>query len=83
MPPSVAGADHGPEPSAYRSVSPINISREEIMADDNSGGANTFIGFLLGAVLVAVGVVGFFMWDNYKSHTGGGAPAATITVKKG
>ena len=53
------------------------------MADDTSGGANTFIGFLLGAVLVAVGVVGFFMWDNYKSHTSGGAPAATITVKKG
>jgi len=76
-------ADHGPELSANRSVSAINISREEIMADDNSGGANTFIGFLLGAVLVAVGIVGFFMWDNYKSHTGGGAPAATITVKKG
>ena len=53
------------------------------MADDNSGGANTMIGFLLGAVLVAVGIVGFFMWDNYKSHTGGGAPATTITVKKG
>ena len=54
------------------------------MADDSSGGANTFIGFLLGAVLVAVGIVGFFMWDNYKSHTGGGsAPSATITVKKG
>jgi uncharacterized protein (UPF0333 family) len=52
------------------------------MADDNSGGANTLLGFLLGAVLVAVGIVGFFMWDNYKSHTGG-APAATITVKKG
>jgi uncharacterized protein (UPF0333 family) len=53
------------------------------MADDNSGGANTLLGFLLGAVLVAVGIVGFFMWDNYKSHTGGGTPAATITVKKG
>ena len=51
---------------------------------DNSGGGsgNVLIGFLLGAVLVAVGIVGFFMWDNYKSHTGGGAvPAATITVK--
>jgi hypothetical protein len=54
------------------------------MADDNSGGANTLLGFLLGAVLVAVGIVGFFMWDNYKSHTGGGStPTATITVKKG
>ena len=52
------------------------------MADDNSGGANTLIGFLLGAVLVAVGIVGFFMWDNYKSHTGGGAPAAVVKVEK-
>ena len=51
------------------------------MADDNSGG-NTVLGFLLGDVLVAVAVIGFFMWDNYKSHTGGAAPAATITVKK-
>jgi hypothetical protein len=52
-----------------------------MMADDNAGG-NTFIGFLLGGVLVAVAVVGFFMWDNYKSHTGGGAPTATVIVKK-
>ena len=51
------------------------------MAEDNSGGANTFIGFLLGAVLVAVGIVGFFMWDNYKSHTGG-APTTIIKVEK-
>ena len=80
----VVAASYGLEPSADRPVSANNISREKIMADDNSGGANTFIGFLLGAVLVAVGIVGFFMWDNYKSHTGGGAtPTATITVKKG
>ena len=50
---------------------------------DGGGGGNTLIGFLLGAVLVAVAIVGFFMWDNYKSHTGGGAPGTTITVKKG
>jgi len=51
---------------------------------DNSGGGNVLVGFLLGAVLLAVAVVGFFMWDNYKSHGGGGsAPSATITVKKG
>ena len=55
------------------------------MADDNDGGGsgNVLLAFLLGAVIVAVGIVGFFMWDNYKSHGGGGAPAATITVKKG
>ena len=53
----------------------------EINTNGDGGSGNTLIGFLLGAVLVAVGIVGFFMWDNYKSHTGG-APAATITVKK-
>lgn len=58
------------------------ISRENIMADDNGGGGNVLLSFLLGGVLVAVAVVGFFMWDNYKSHSGGGAPTATITVKK-
>jgi len=53
---------------------------------DNSGdgGSNVLVGFLLGAVMVAVAIVGFFMWDNFKSHSGGGAtPTATITVKKG
>jgi len=51
---------------------------------DNSGGSgNVLIGFLLGAVLVAIGIVGFFMWDNYKSHTGAAStPAATVVVKK-
>jgi hypothetical protein len=46
----------------------------------NSG--NTVMGFLLGAVLVAVAVVGFFMWDNYKSHTGAAAPAPVVKVEK-
>ena len=46
---------------------------------DNSGGSgNVLIGFLLGAVLIAVAVVGFFMWDNYKS--GGAGPKAPTTV---
>ena len=55
-----------------------------VEVDNSGGGGNVLIGFLLGAVLIAVAIVGFFMWDNYKSHTGGGAaPAATITVKKG
>ena len=48
----------------------------------DSGSGNTMIGFLLGAVLVAVGIVGFFMWDNYKSHTGAGAPTAIVKVEK-
>jgi hypothetical protein len=41
------------------------------------GGGNTFLGFLLGAVLIAVAIVGFFMWDNYKS---GGAPKAIVVT---
>ena len=53
----------------------------------NSGGGsgNVVMAFLLGAVLIAVGVIGFFMWDNFKSHQGAAsAPAAAIhlTVKK-
>ena len=55
-----------------------------VEVDNSGGGGNVLIGFLLGAVLIAVAIVGFFMWDNFKSHTGGGAaaPSATITVKK-
>ena len=54
-----------------------------VEVDNSGGGGNVLIGFLLGAVLVAVAIVGFFMWDNYKSHTGGGStPTAAITVKK-
>jgi len=51
--------------------------------ETNSGGGNTFLAFILGAVLVAVAVVGFFMWDNFKSHQGApSAPAPVhVTVK--
>ena len=42
----------------------------------SGGGGNTVLGFILGAVVLVVAVVGFFMWDNYKS---GGAPKS-ITV---
>ena len=41
------------------------------------GGGNVLLSFILGAVLLAVGVVGFFMWDNYKS---GGAPKAVVVT---
>jgi hypothetical protein len=62
------------------------IHWENVMAvevDSSGGGGNSLIGFLLGAVLVAVAIIGFFMWDNYKSHTGGGAASApTVTVTK-
>ena len=42
------------------------------------GGGNAVLGFIhLGAVLLAVGIVGFFLWDNYKS---GGAPKAIVVT---
>ena len=54
-----------------------------VEVDNSGGGGNVLIGFLLGAVLIAVAIVGFFMWDNYKSHTGSASsPTATIVVKK-
>jgi len=54
----------------------------EINTNGDGGSGNTVLGFLLGALLVAVAIIGFFMWDNYKSHTGG-APATAITAPKG
>lgn len=41
----------------------------------NGSGGYTFLGMILGAVLLAIGVVSFFMWDSYKS---GGAPKAIV-----
>lgn len=41
------------------------------------GGGNAIIGFILGAVMLAVGIVGFLMWDNYKS---GGAPKTVVVT---
>jgi hypothetical protein len=46
-----------------------------IEKDSGGGGGNAVIGFILGAVLIVVGIVGFLMWDNYKS---GGAPKAVV-----
>ena len=43
----------------------------------SGGGGNAVIGFIMGAVLIVVGVVAFFMWDNYKS---GGAPKAIVVT---
>jgi hypothetical protein len=46
-----------------------------IEKDGGGGGGSAILGFILGAVMLVVGVVGFLMWDNYKS---GGAPKAVI-----
>ena len=43
-----------------------------------SGGGSVLLSFILGAVLLAVAVVGFLMWDNYKS---GGAPKAVVITQ--
>jgi len=51
-------------------------------SDDGGNSGNTLLAFLVGGVLMAVALVGFLMWDNYKSHTGGAAPAAVVKVEK-
>jgi len=54
----------------------------EIVKDGGNGGGNAAMGFILGAILIAVAVVGFFMWDNFKSGGAHSAPAAVhVTVK--
>jgi uncharacterized iron-regulated membrane protein len=56
-----------------------------IVETSSGGGAgNVILAFILGAVLLAVAVVGFFMWDNYKSGGMHAAapPAVHVTVKK-
>ncbi len=50
-----------------------------INKDGGGSGGSTFLGLILGAVLVVAGVVGFFMWDNYKS---GGAPKAVVITSQ-
>ncbi len=46
------------------------------------GSGNVLLSFILGGVLVVVAIVGFFMWDNYKSGGAHPAPGVHITVKK-
>jgi len=53
-----------------------------IVETKSGGSGNVLLAFLLGAVLVAVAVIGFFMWDNYKSGAGKPAPGISLTVKK-
>ena len=49
-----------------------------INKDGGGGGGSAVLGFILGAVMLVAGIIGFFMWDNYKS---GGAPkSVTVTT---
>ena len=49
-----------------------------INKDGGGRGGSAVLGFILGAVMLVAGVIGFFMWDNYKS---GGAPKAVIVTQ--
>lgn len=40
------------------------------MADNAGGGGNTFLGFIVGGLLVVVAALGFFMYTG--GHLGGG-----------
>ena len=54
----------------------------EIVKEGGNGGGNAVMGFILGAVMLAVTVVGFFMWDNFESGGAHSAPTAVrVTVK--
>ena len=46
------------------------------MAAGSNGSANILIGFLLGAVLTAIAIAGFFAWDNYQRHAHAPSPAS-------
>jgi predicted phage tail protein len=59
------------------------VERIMIVETNSGNGGSIFLAFVLGAVLIGVGIVGFFMWDNYKSGGVHSAPAAIhVTVKK-
>ena len=52
-----------------------------VVVNKDGGGAgagSVLLSFILGAVVLVVAVVGFFMWDNYKS--GGEPHSVTITA---
>lgn len=54
-----------------------------MIVQTKSGGAgNVLLSFLLGAVLVAVAIVGFLLWDNYKSGGVHDERGIQITVRK-
>ena len=44
----------------------------------SGGGGNVVVGVVLGAVMLAVAVGAFFIWDNFKS--GGAAPSIPSAI---
>jgi hypothetical protein len=48
-------------------------------SNGSGGGGNVVMGFILGAVMIVVAVVGFIMWDNFKGG-GDSKPQAGISL---
>ncbi len=53
-----------------------------MIVETKSGGGNVLFSFLLGAVLVAVAVVGFLVWDNVRSSVANPTPGISLTIKR-
>lgn len=51
------------------------------MATDTSSGGNTFLGFMVGGLLVVVAVLGFFMFTGGHFSLQNGPPSVNLTVK--
>ncbi|MEY4965155.1 MAG: hypothetical protein RL274_738 [Pseudomonadota bacterium] len=62
----------------------MTVPRENFMATEtgSGNGSTAFLSFIVGALLVGVGIVGFFMWDAHKSGASAPTPAITVNVKK-
>ena len=72
----------GSRPAASRSPDHPFVGRTHLMIVENNpgNGGNVFLAVILGAVLVAVGIGGFFMWDSYKSGAGSAVPTKIVVV---
>ncbi len=53
-----------------------------MIVETKPGGGNARLAFLLGAVLVAVAAIGFFIWDNGKNGGAHPAPGISLSIKK-
>ncbi|MBS0281528.1 MAG: hypothetical protein JSR25_10240, partial [Proteobacteria bacterium] len=58
------------------------IKDRRMIVETKSGGGNVLFSFLLGAVLVAVAVVGFLVWDNVRSSSANPTPGISLTIKR-
>jgi hypothetical protein len=80
--PLYQGTNSGAGTRRRKRRSDFDVQMESEMAtvvDNGSGGGNTVLAFIVGAVLVAVVVIGFFMWNG--SQSGAPAPKPGIELK--